>query len=144
MRISLLAGVLLATLVGTTASAQSVPFRVVVHSDNPVSTLTRERVSQLFLKKVTQWQDRSRVLPVEMREAVSLRAEFSRRIHQRDVPTIKTYWQQMIFAGRAVPPPERASDAEVLEFVQKNPSAIGYVSATAPLPAGVKIVDISG
>jgi ABC-type phosphate transport system substrate-binding protein len=144
MRMHLLVGVLLATLVGSAAPAQSLPFRVVVHSDNPVGTLTRERVSQLFLKKVTQWQDRSRVVPVEMREALSLRAEFSRRIHQRDVATIKIYWQQMIFAGRSVPPPERASDAEVLEFVQRNPSAIGYVSADATLPSGVKVVEISG
>lgn len=143
MRLFLLLGVLLA-LNASPASAQSLPFRVVVNADNPVSSLTRERASQLFLKKVTQWQDRSRVAPVELREAAPLRSEFSRRIHLRDVGTIKTYWQQMIFAGRAVPPPERGSDTEVLEFVQQNPSAIGYVSESATLPSGVKAIEISG
>lgn len=44
------------------------------------------------------------------------------------------FLQQQIFSGRATPPAELASDAEVIAFVARTPGAIGYVSAGATLP----------
>jgi ABC-type phosphate transport system substrate-binding protein len=61
----------------------------------------------------------------------------------RDVATMKNYWQQSLFSGRGVPPIEQPSDEQVLSFVAQNQNAIGYVSADAPLPAGVKVIEIT-
>jgi hypothetical protein len=57
---------------------------------------------------------------------------------------IAEFWRQQIFSGRNVPPVEKASDSEVLEFVRSNPGAIGYVSSsTSPAP-DVKVVVVNG
>ena len=49
------------------------------------------------------------------------------------------YWQQRIFSGRDVPPPEFELDREVVEYVLKHAGAIGYV----PLPANIQALAIA-
>jgi hypothetical protein len=61
----------------------------------------------------------------------------------KSVSSIKAYWQQQIFSGRDVPPPEKQSEAEVLEFVRSNATAIGYVSPVAVLPRGVRVLTVT-
>ena len=118
-------------------------YRVVVNAANPVSTMSRDEVSRLFLKKVTSWASGRAVLIVDQREDAEVRRQFTRDIHGRQVTSVKSYWQQMIFSGRDVPPPEKASDAEVVAFVAANPNAIGYVSAAAATAPGVKAVEVT-
>jgi len=43
--------------------------------------------------------------------------------------------------GNSVPPPEFSSDAEMINFVKNNRSAIGYISPNASID-GVKVVNI--
>ena len=118
-------------------------FKIVVNAANPVSTLSREELSRLFLKKVTSWKDAKPVALVDQRPNTPVRESFTRDIHGRQVASVTSYWQQMIFAGRAIPPVEKASDGDVATFVASNPAAIGYVSANADLPPGVKAIAIS-
>jgi ABC-type phosphate transport system substrate-binding protein len=56
---------------------------------------------------------------------------------------MKNYWQQSLFAGRGVPPIEQPGDAQVAAFVASNPNAIGYVSPSAALPDGVRVLEIT-
>jgi hypothetical protein len=61
------------------------------------------------------------------------------------VSSIKAYWQKQIFSGRGVPPEEKESDEEVLEYVSKNVGAIGYISESAETSAyDVKVLEIVG
>ena len=80
--------------------------------------------------------------PVDLAEASGIRKAFSSEVVGKDVATVRSYWQQQLFTGRGVPPVVKASDAEVLAFVASRPGAIGYVSAGAALPDGVKAVRI--
>lgn len=115
-------------------------YKVVVNAANPVSSLSREEVSRLFLKKVTMWKDAKPVAIVDQKPTSPVREIFTKDIHGRQVASVTSYWQQMIFSGRAVPPAEKASDADVAAFVAANPSAIGYVASAADLPSGVKVI----
>lgn len=90
--------------------------------------MTKEQASKLFLKKVTKWDNGHPVLPVDLGAASAVRETFSREVHGKTVTAIKSYWQQKIFSGRDVPPPEKQSDAEVLAYAQANVDAIGYIS----------------
>jgi hypothetical protein len=54
---------------------------------------------------------------------------------------VKSYWQQMVFSGRSVPPPEMDSEDQVVAFVLKNRGAVGYVSATTNV-LGAKILPL--
>jgi hypothetical protein len=46
---------------------------------------------------------------------------------------VKAYWQQLIFSGRDVPPPELESDDAVVAYVLAHRGSIGYVSGMAEL-----------
>ena len=52
---------------------------------------------------------------------------------RRSPAAVRNYWQQRIFTGRGVPPPELASEEAVIKYVTDHPNAIGYVSGAAPL-----------
>ena len=117
-------------------------FAVVVNAANPVTSLARDQVSKIFLKKMTAWKNGEAVLPVDMPEGSRVRASFTAAVHGKSVNAVKSFWQQQIFSGRDVPPPEKTSDADVLAFVRTHPSAIGYVAAGVDLGRGVKAVPV--
>lgn len=124
------------------ARAQEAALRVIVHVANPISVVPRGELADIFLKKVAAWNSGQPVVPVDQTEDAEVRRLFSKRVLGRDVPSVKGYWQQAIFAGKNFPPLEKANDAEVAAFVAANPNAIGYVSALAFLPATVKVVRV--
>jgi ABC-type phosphate transport system substrate-binding protein len=131
----------LAALVAAPAGAQQ--YRVIVNSANPTSTLTKEDLARVYLKKMSTWKTGQQVQVVDLGPKSSVRAEFSTAVLGRDVPTMKNYWQQSLFSGRGVPPIEQPTEAQVVAFVAANPGAIGYVSADAQLPESVKTVQVT-
>lgn len=133
----------LALLVGASrVEAQRSSFVVVAHESNPITAVRSDELSKMFLKKITVWRTKRPVVVVDQAETTKIRQEFSRDVHHRDLQSIQSYWQAQIFSGRAVPPQQRGSDAEVMAFVAGNPNAIGYVSATATLAPGLKVLAI--
>jgi hypothetical protein len=66
---------------------------------------------------------------------------FVKDVLKRSVAAVKSYWQQRIFSGRALPPPELDSEEEVVLYVLTHPGAVGYVSDRANT-AAVKVVGI--
>jgi ABC-type phosphate transport system substrate-binding protein len=123
--------------------AQTPPeYKVVVNSANTVSTLSRDSVSRMFLKKTTTWPNGQTVAPVDQVTHAPSRRAFSRAILGRATDEVAAYWNQMIFSGRALPPPTKASDSEVLALVHDNPNAIGYVAGDAKIGEGVKVLTV--
>ena len=116
---------------------------VVVRADNPVTSLSRAKVSDLFLKRTNRWDDGTVAVPVDLDAGDRAREAFTRQVHGKPVTAVQAFWQQQIFSGKQAPPVERGTDEEVLEFVRSRPGAIGYVSAGTALGAGVKIVPVS-
>ena len=132
---------------GARGSRDAIPrgetFLVVVNEQNAVSSMSRGVVSRFFLKKVSRWESGVVALPVDLPPDSPVRDAFSRRVLSKSVTSIKAYWQQQIFSGRDVPPPEKPDDAAVLEFVQSNPAAIAYVSSQTTLPRGVRALTVT-
>lgn len=132
----------LAALVGA-APAGAQQYRVIVNAANPTSSLSKDDLARVYLKKMSSWKHGQSVTVVDLGPKSPVRADFSLSVLGRDVPTMKNYWQQSLFSGRGVPPIEQPSDEQVLSFVASNQGAIGYVSANAQLPSGVKVVEIT-
>jgi len=131
-------------LSGALAQNAATPsYKLIVNASNPVSSLSRDEASRLFLKKVTMWRNAKPVLIVDQKTSSPVRETFTKEIHGRQVSSVTSYWQQMIFSGRAVPPAEKSSDADVAAFVAANEAAIGYVAVEAELPTGVKVVAVT-
>jgi ABC-type phosphate transport system substrate-binding protein len=117
-------------------------YKVVVNAANPVTTLSRDAVMRMFLKKTTSWPNGQPVAPVDQPTQASSHRAFCKAVLHRDTNEVAAYWNQMIFSGRAVPPPMRSSESEVLSYIRDNPNAIGYVAADAKIDEGVKVLTL--
>jgi ABC-type phosphate transport system substrate-binding protein len=139
-----LAAALLALVLGALAagsSRASPAFRVIVNAANSSTSLERKFLTEVFLKRNTRWSTGEAIRPVDQGTDSLVRRHFCEEVMNRSVAAVKSYWQQMIFSGRAIPPPELDSDEDVIRYVAKYPGAIGYVSGASDL-AGVKVVTL--
>jgi ABC-type phosphate transport system substrate-binding protein len=132
---------LCATVFGQQRPASSPAFVVIVNARNPVTAVDRSFVEDAFLKKVTTWSGGEVIRPVDLPADSSVRRTFTHAVLNRSVEAVKGYWQQRIFSGRDVPPPELETDEDVVRFVLKYEGGIGYVSGTSRVD-GCKVVGI--
>ncbi len=116
-------------------------YRVIVNPANPVTEVERSFLLRAFLKKITHWPDGTVLRPVDQNLDSQVRRTFTEDVLGRTVAAVRNAWEQNIFDGRDVPPPELDSDAEVIDYVLRNRGAIGYVSPQAPLN-GARVVRV--
>jgi len=121
-------------------SAQS--FLIIVNEANPVDAIQKSEISKILLKKTTKWDNGETILPIDLEKKSKARSAFTKDVHGRSVSSIKDYWKRQVISGDGVPPPEVATDTDVLKFVMNNPGAIGYVSGSTPLIIGVKEIQM--
>lgn len=134
---------LVATVVQGVApqTSQSLGFRVIVNSANPVSALTQGDIERLFLKQRTSWDGGLAVEAIDQPPRSAVREAFSEAALGRSPRAVLVHWQRQIFSGRDVPPRELDSDDAVVEYVRTHAGAVGYVSEGATA-FGVKTVEI--
>jgi ABC-type phosphate transport system substrate-binding protein len=116
-------------------------FRVIVNPANPAASVERRFLVDAFLKKTTRWPHDEQIRPCDLDPESATRRRFSDDVLKRSVAAVKSYWQQMVFSGQNVPPPEFDSDEQVIQFVLRNPGAVGYVSASANIE-GAKVLSL--
>jgi ABC-type phosphate transport system substrate-binding protein len=116
-------------------------YRVIVHAQNPATSVDRAFVADAFLKKTTRWRDGELILPVDLSGDATARRDFTADVLKRSVVAVRSYWQQLIFSGRDVPPPELDSDVAVVKYVREHRGALGYVSSSADVSA-IKIISV--
>ena len=117
-------------------------YKVIVNPANATTQVSRLKVGEMFLKKAARWPDGAPVMPVEPSAKTPIRQRFTLEIYGKQVIAISAYWQQMIFGGKAIPPPEKSSDVDVVAYVRDTPGAIGYVWAGADT-SGVRVVAVA-
>jgi ABC-type phosphate transport system substrate-binding protein len=123
------------------ARGQDVGYVVVVNASNGVTGVDRKFLADAFLKKTTRWPNGDTIRPVDQTPDAAPRRRFTDDVLRRSVAAVKSYWQQRIFSGRDVPPPELESDAQVVRYVLTYRGAVGYVSPGAAVE-GVKTVSV--
>lgn len=123
-------------------SAAAGSFVVIVNAANPASAVARDLIANIFLKKVKSWSTGEKVKPVDLRVGSGTREAFSRSVLAQGAELVDELWQRQIFEGQDVPPPRKASEAEVIDYVARNPGAIGYVAQGSVLRPGVKALHI--
>jgi hypothetical protein len=120
-------------------TAAAPAYRIICHPGNPTTVVERSFVEDAFLKKVRAWPGGEALRPVDQTPESPVRRRFSEEVLRRPVDAVRAYWQQHIFSGRDVPPPELDSDEDVVRYVARGRGAVGYVSASATLE-GVKVL----
>jgi ABC-type phosphate transport system substrate-binding protein len=142
LRTRVLLSVALAVWAAQIGAQDASAYKVIVHPSNPATQLSRLKVGEFFLKKTPRWPDGHPVQPVEPSGKSPVRQRFTLEVYGKQVIAISAYWQQMIFGGKGVPPPEKSSDADVVAYVRDTPGAIGYVWSGTDV-SGVKVVAVT-
>jgi len=99
----------------------------VVSAKNPVTTLSRPQIVDIFLGKAHQFPDGRPAVAVDQVEGSPIRDEFYREFSGQSPAQIKAYWSKIIFTGRGQPPPEVANGRLVKKYIAEHPNAIGYI-----------------
>jgi len=137
----LLAALSLIGFASSAVAATDTSIRIVVNPLVKGTQIPRAVLTSIFLKQAPRWADGSPVLPVDQSVRSPLRSVFSSRLLGQPLIEVQIYWQRKMSVG-TIPPPVKTSDEEVIAYVAANPGAIGYVSATTPLPDTIKTIDI--
>jgi ABC-type phosphate transport system substrate-binding protein len=121
------------------AHAASSEVVVIVSSKNPLTVLSVDQVSDIFLGKTGNFPDGTAAVPVDQSETSPLRQEFYVKATGKTAQLLKAHWSKMIFTGRGEPPREVTDSAAIRKMVAENPHFIGYVDKSA-VDASVKVV----
>jgi ABC-type phosphate transport system substrate-binding protein len=106
---------------------------VVVNPKASESSMTKEQVAQFFLGKSTA------MTPIDQPDGAPIRADFYKKVADKDAAQAKALWSKLVFTGKATMPKEVADSAAVKAAVAANPKAIGYIEKSA-VDATVKVV----
>ncbi len=128
---------LIKAAIGAALVAAAVPalaeVAVVVNPKAAESALTKEQVAQFFLGKSTA------MTPIDQPEDAPVRAEFYKKVTDKDASQAKALWSKLVFTGKATMPKEVANSAAVKAAVAANPKAIGYIEKSA-VDGSVKVI----
>ena len=112
---------------------------VVVGAKSPVATMTADQVSSIFLGKSSTLPSGATALPTDLPDSAGTRELFYTKVTGKSSAQVKAAWSRLVFSGKATPPKELGSAADVKKFVASNPDAIGYIEKSA-VDSSVKVV----
>lgn len=109
---------------GSTANAEPV---VVVSAASALRQLSQDEVVNIFLGRYRRLPNGDTALPIDQPESSPVRADFYRRLVNKDLNEINAYWSRLIFSGRTSPPLQASSSADVIVWLLGQPGGVAYV-----------------
>jgi len=79
------------------------------------------------------------VTPVGVKSGTAARNLFLHEFLKQDEEKYTAYWTVRRYIGKGAPPAELASDADVINYVQSTPGAVGYIDEAALRP-GMNVI----
>ncbi len=132
-RILLIASALLGSL------AVHAEIVVVVDAHSGVTQLTQDQVINIYLGRHRKLPNGIAAQPIDQPASESLRADFYRKLVDKEPSEINAYWARLHFSGKTSPPVQAHSANDVLKHVIEKPGGIGYLDRSQA-DARVRIV----
>lgn len=100
---------------------------VVVNARSGIPRLSKEEVINIFLGRYRGLPTGGVAVPIDQPENSSLRAEFYRKLVNKELNEINAYWSRLIFSGKTSPPNQAVSEAEVKQLLSARSGGIAYI-----------------
>lgn len=117
----------------TTGLAYADDVVLVVGANSPVSSLSKDQSSDIFLGKNTTYT------PLDQPASSPLRNEFYSRVTGKTAAQAKAHWSKLSFTGKGTPPKEGQDSADIKRQVAANPKLVGYIEKS-DVDSSVKVV----
>jgi ABC-type phosphate transport system substrate-binding protein len=98
---------------------------IVVNPQNPATRMFPSQAAQFFLGGSVLF------VPVEQAENSPIRAEFYKKVLEKEPAQVQAIWSKIVFTGKGKPPKEFKNSEEVKKAVAENVKAIGYIEKSA-------------
>jgi ABC-type phosphate transport system substrate-binding protein len=135
--------VALLALGGSGWSAEKAPFTVVVNNESKLSKIGDDELLRIYLGKKTLWEETgTRIQPALLEEEQQVAQLFLEGMLKKSVSQYRAYWKRLLFSGGGTAPRTFRTSAQVIDFVTRQPGAIGVVESSA-VDARVRVLDVT-
>lgn len=110
----------------------------VLIANGPLKGVDAEMLKRIYTGRVVEL-DGQALRPVNLVPGTPLRRRFLAGALQQDDEDYIAYWTVRRYIGKGAPPRELRSTAEVIDYVQRTPGAIGYIEP-ADLKPGMVVL----
>jgi ABC-type phosphate transport system substrate-binding protein len=111
---------------------------VIAHKNFSQNSISKAKLRDIYSGDA-QYVDQTRIIPLDQDFNTESRAVFYQFAVDRPMAQIISHWSKLIFTGKGPAPISLTGDASILEFVRKNPNAIGYINSHSNTD-GVKVL----
>jgi ABC-type phosphate transport system substrate-binding protein len=105
---------------------------IIAHNNNELGNLTRKQIADIYMGRTTSLPNGTIPLPLDYQGDSAVRARFYQSVTGKNMAQINAYWARLSFTGQANPPRRLADKAAILQVVEKNMDAVGYVENLEP------------
>ncbi len=112
-------------LISATAAAGEV---VIGNRGIKIDALTQQQVSDLYLRKLTQLPDGTKIIVFDHKDEEPIKDEFYGRVLNMTPSQLKAYWAKATFTDQSYPPIAYKGDEAVKRLVANTPGGIGYIN----------------
>jgi ABC-type phosphate transport system substrate-binding protein len=115
---------------------------VIVNKSNRIASISMEDVKKIFLGKKKRFDSGEKIKATDYKKGKSVRMLFYKKVTNKAVKDIDSYWYRQVFTGKGIPPKAFSSASDVIEYVSGNDNAIGYIKASELSPRIKKVLAI--
>lgn len=120
------------------ARAQDVSF--IVNPQGADASITADDLKAVLLGNKIKWNGGG-VIKLAVLTSGPVHDKVMQDHAQRSADQFDKYWKKLVFTGKGVMPVQGADDAAIIDYVAKNPGALGYV-ATSSITDRVKALPV--
>lgn len=120
------------------APAAWADYYIVVNESNATASLTQTEALHLFMGRSRAFPHGGAAKTFELASDDS-RTGFYRALGGMSLAQVNSYWARLMFSGRNLPPQQLDSSAAMIEKLQRDPTAIGWLPE-APSQKGLRTV----
>lgn len=110
---------------------------------NPANTseISQIDIQKIYMGKSKTFANGERAHMISLDPGNPLTTQFRAKVLNKTNSQYKSHWSKLVFTGKSKPAKEVATEAEIVNFVKSNISAIGFVNQ-ANVPSDVKIIAV--
>lgn len=112
---------------------------VMIGNNTGFKTTSKSNAKAIFRGKYSSWKNGESVtivLPSTKSENV---VNVASQVYGMTVKGMQKYWLEQVFQGRSNAPVFLESDDEIINYVKRNPGAVGVVKASKSVPQSLII-----